>query len=451
MSTRLKTTALLGLLLPLLTCDTALGQARKRKFMKPTEGVIRVTDYAGHVAGLGTDLEDWQPAFQAAIEAASKEIRPIYVPAGEYRIRKAIEILPVTQPQNVIEHNEIRLFGDGKYHSIISQQVATENGINWTGPAYAKPCNFGHLSHLAIRADAIGGESIGLNIKWHNRFAMDYVYIQGFRYGVHAEGWSSRFVNSTIRWCGGAGIYAGGIGTFNDCIIRDCYFSRDVVAFRMPNRGFGNRIEGSAFESCSKAAIYLGGGEDPLGVESFTISNCYFEQNGYTNVPLLPVEGPVSTIRLDHGCSQITIHDCNFFRPWAPDRKPGENKLSDCPLISIAFCKTGHIYDNLLNGAIQLSGACESPEGAEAVVSGLIVENNRFRDVAEPLTQDKPGLIERALLQNSVFSMVRRSGCKGSPVGCVRPQRLGDEIMDTETRTWYKAVGPKNTDWVPLH
>ena len=450
MTSRLTPVAPLGLFLTLLIHNAGLGQGRELTFMKPTAGAIKVTDYVGHVVGIGTDGEDWQPAFQAAIEAASREIRPVYVPAGEYKIRKAIEILPVAQPRNVIDHNEVRLFGDGKYHSIISQQVATENGINWTGPAYANPCNFGHLSHLTIRGDAIGGESVGLNIKWHNRFAMDYVYIQGFKYGVHAEGWSSRFVNSTIRWCGGAGIYAGGLGTFNDCIVRDCYFSRDVVGLRMPNRGFGNRIEGCAFEKCSKAAIYLGGGEDPSGVESFTINNCYFEQNGYTNVSLLPVEGPVSTIHLDHGCAQVTIHDCNFFLPWAPDRKPGEHKLSDIPLISIAHCRTGHVYDNILNGAIQLRGACESPADAQPVVCELIVENNRFRDVAEPLIEEKPGLIEQALLQHSVFRMVRRTRCEGSPVGSVRPQRLGDEIMDTQTKTWYKAVGPKDTDWVPL-
>ncbi len=432
--------------------------------VKPTEGIINVADYIAHVENIGTETEDWQPAFQAAIEAACREIRPIYVPAGEYRIRKAIEILPVKEPRNVLEHNELHIFGDGKYHSIISQQVPEENGINWTGPAYENSCNFGHLSHISITGNAVNGDSIGLNIKWHNYFAMDYVYVQGFKCGVYAEGWSSRFVNSTIRRCGGTGIYAGGVGTFNDCIIRDCNFNGEAIAFYMPNRGFGNRIEGCCFEVCSKAAIYLGGtmelGEYPFSVESFTINNCYFEKDGYNTgvegeafkkVPLPPVKGPVSTIHLDHGCAQITIHDCNFFRSWAADRKPGEYKLAEYPLISVAYCRTGHIYDNVLNGAIELRATCETPEGTDPLVSALVVENNRFRDVTDPLVEEAPGLIEQAISQHSVFRMIPRITCQGSPVGQVRPQCLGDEILDTENNTWYKAVGPQNTDWVPLN
>ena len=146
-------------------------------------------------------------------------------------------------------------------------------------------------------------------------------------------------------------------------------------------------------------------GEHPFSVESFTINNCYFEANGYSNVPFLPVVGPVSTIHLDHGCAQITIHDCSFCRSWAADRKPGEYKLAEYPLISIAYCRNGHIYDNVLNGAIELRAACETPEGTAPVISELVVENNRFRVVTEPLVEEEPGLIEQAISQHSVFRM----------------------------------------------
>ncbi len=449
---------LIGLFVVLTGQGTGQGDERELTFMKPPEGVINVTDYVADVENPGTDKEDWQPAFQKAIEVAQQELRPLYVPAGEYKTRQPIVIVPVKRELTRSGwHCGLRVFGDGHNLSVISQQVETENVIDWTGLTYRESAYGGHLSHIGLR----GGKT-ALNIKWHNNFTLESCYIHGpMEYGIHAEGWSSRFLNSGIRWCRKAGIYAGGVGTFNNCIIRDCYFSRNGIGFHMPNRGFGNRIEGCAFEKCAKAAIYLGGtmelGKHPFSVESFTINNCYFEQNGYSNVSFLPVEGPVSTIHLDHGCAQITIHDCNFFLPWAADRKPGEDKIAECPAISIAYCRTGHIYDNVLNGAIQLRAACETPAGTDPLVSALVVENNRFRmaepgmGVTEPLVEEEPGLIEQAISQHSVFRMVPRITCEGSPVGQVRPQCLGDEILDTESNTWYKASGPTVNDWVPLN
>lgn len=156
----------LALLLPLLCMLGPTGEAAGRS--------IDVTDFADAVVDRGGEMEDWRPAFQAAIALARQEMRPIYVPAGEYKIRRPITILPVKEPQNVTQRNAIRIAGDGQNHTIISQQVETENVIDWTGLTYEEPCNFGHISDVGL----VGG-AIALNIKWHNYFTMDSCYIHG--------------------------------------------------------------------------------------------------------------------------------------------------------------------------------------------------------------------------------------------------------------------------------
>ena len=399
----------------------------------PLSGVIDVTSFAEHVKDPGTETEDWQPAFQKAIEAAQQELKALYVPAGEYKIRQTIVIVPVIQKVTRSGgHRGLRIFGDGQGVSVISQQVETENVIDWTGLKYEESANGGHLSNIGLK----GGKT-ALNIKWHNYFMMDYVYIHGpMEYGVYAEGWASRVLNSTIRWCRKAGIRAG--GHFNNCIIRDCYFSRDVVGFRIAAGAYGSRIEGCAFEVCSKAAIYLHGCRD------FTISNSYFEGNAYKDTALLPVEGSADTIRLDYSCWRVSIHD-NIFRA---------NLDEEGAFIALAYCVKGHIYDNSFLGAnngIKLRSTCEQNLPFGPHVALLVVENNFAKDVTNMLAEEEPGLIEKALSRNCAFRIARKRICEGSPIGQERPEAFGDEILDTESNTWYKAVGPKNTDWVSLN
>ena len=67
------------------------------------------------------------------------------------------------------------------------------------------------------------------------------------------------------------------------------------------------------------------------------------------------------------------------------------------------------------------------------------------------LAEEEPGLIDKALSRNCTLRVARTRTCQGSPIGKERPEAFGDEILDTESNTWYKAVGPKNTDWVPLN
>jgi len=345
-----------------------------------------VTAFSGHVVDLGAETEDWQPAFQAAIAQARETLKPIYVPAGEYSIRKPIEIVPVEVEGTPFVRNNIRLFGAGPYKSIISQQVETENCVNWTGLTYEKPATHGHLSNLLLR-----GGATTLNIKWHNYFTMDSCYIAGAaQHGVHAEGWSSRFLNSTFRWCTGTGFFGG--AHFNNCVIRDCYFSRDGTGILLSGV-HGSRIESCGLESCAQAAIFV------RGTHGLTINNCYFEGNGYKNVELLSVEGSANTVHLDLNCWAIRIHDCIF-------RK---NLDDEGALISIADCRGGHIYDNYFycynpgKNGIKLRAHSEAKPDAEPVIADLTVDRNWWQNLENPLSEAQPGLYDKAVKSGCSF------------------------------------------------
>jgi len=397
-----------------------------------TFGPLSVRSFRQHVEKAGTEEEDWQPAFQKAIEQARQEIRPIHVPAGVYRIRQAIRITPADTPANPFGFRNLRIVGEGRHQTIIQQDVDTENVFDWTGLTYEKPCTLGELVAVGLK-----GGAIGLNLKWHNYFSLDSCYIHGARkYGIYAEGWSSRFRNSSIRWCFGAGIRA--TGHFNNCVVRDCYFSRNGIGFHFTG-GYGNRIEGCAFEVCAKAALFL------RGTNSFTVNNCYFEGNGYreTHGKHFQVEGSADTIHLDYSCTHINIHDSIFRCNHDPEGA----------LISAAYVIRGHIYDNtFINSktALLLRDGCETNVNVKPHFGQLIVERNFMSKVETPLAETRPGLIEQAITRGSAFRLSRRRTCDGSPVGKERPESIGDEILDLKARKWYKAVGPRPSDWTPM-
>ena len=401
-------------------------------------GAVNVRSFRRYAVKPGTQEEDWQPAFQQAITIAQDERRAIYVPAGEYRIRKAITVIP-SKP--------LRIFGDGRHQSIIWQQIDAENCLNWTALAYQDHAAHGVLDNLQLT-----GGRITLNAKWHNHFAMTSCVISGAkRAGIHAEGWSNRFLNSEIRHCAGYGIYGGAGGHFNNCVIRDCYLGRCGIGVFLHGAN-GARIEGTCFEN-SNAGIFLG------PVQNVTVNNCYFENVGNSalnehymaNGRLKHVDGfpgvpPFNNIHIDY-CRQVTIHD-NIFR--------GQHD-KDGAYISITVLVNGHIYDNQVQGSrnfVKLAWDSKTRRGKPDSTSRLhavVVDGNGYLKVEDLLAEEKPGLIERAISQGCAFRMDPQATCEGSPVGVVQPQYLGHEIMDTRTKLWYKASGAKKTDWARLH
>ena len=156
------------------------------------------------------------------------------------------------------------------------------------------------------------------------------------------------------------------------------------------------------------------------------------------------VQGSADTIHLDYACHDFSIHD-NIFRC---------NKDPDGACLSIAYAIKGRIYDNYFINtpkAIELRNGSETNENAKPHFGRTIVESNNFREVEQQLSEAQPGLIERALSQGSAFRLRRSPVCEESPIGKVRPECIGDEILDRTTRTWYKSVGPKVADWVELN
>ncbi|MBD3291519.1 MAG: hypothetical protein GF393_01235 [Armatimonadia bacterium] len=350
-------------------------------------GPIRITDFADHVLNPGTEEEDWQPAFQEALKLTEDGGRALYVPAGEYPIRQAIVIRP-HQRENGGWFPGPRIFGDGMHQSIIRQMVGTENCVDWTGETYKNGASHGQLDHIQL-----AGGDITLNLKWHNSFRMDACRIGGAKtYGIYTEGWSSRFLNSLIRWCGEAGIM--GYAHFNNAIVRDCYFGRVRIGV-LAHGGHGSRIEGCGFEHCVQSAVML------RNVKGFTVSNSYFEGNADADAPRHNPQSPCNTLHAEFNCWALSIHD-NIFRFQRDDAGA---------LISLADIRGGHIYDNLFwvnaptNHAIMLrEGDPEiGPEDWERQTRDLIVEHNHARNIRHLLAEERPGLIDEAAAHGSSF------------------------------------------------
>jgi hypothetical protein len=353
---------------------------------QPATDVIIVTDFEDHVVDIGGDNEDWQPAFQAAIAKARATQQAIYVPAGEYNIRQAIDIEPVEVEGTPFVRNYIYMFGADRFKTKIQQQTEDENCINWSGPDAKNSAVQGHLANMIV-----SGGVIGLNIKYHNRFHLENCYIVGAsEYGIYAEGYSCRFDNCVVRWNRNVGFYAG--GHFNDNIIRDFYFSRNGIALKF-NGVHGSRVESSAFEGNAKAAILMS------GVRNLTICNSYFEGNGYATSPHFSVEGVPNTVMLDRLCRAVSIHD-NIFRKNLDDRGA---------LIAIADCRHGHIYDNYFYNynpggrAVMLYLPSELDPERETVISDLIFEHNAHENFDIPFSETEQGLLDAAVENGSSF------------------------------------------------
>lgn len=368
-------------------CALMLGATMSEAAPAEERGPVDVTDFADHVLNPGTDQEDWQPAFQEAIKLTEDGIRPLYVPAGEYPIRKAIVIRPHPKPGGGW-YKGIRIFGDGMQQSIIRQMVDTENCIDWTGETYEDGASHGQLDHIWLT-----GGDITLNLKWHNSFKMDTCRIGGAkRFGIYTEGWSSRFNNSLIRWCGEAGLK--GYAHFNNAVIRDCYFGRVRVG-ALIHGGHGSRIEGCGFESCAQSAVVL------RSAKGFTVSNSYFEGNSYTDSKHFATESPCNTLQAHFNCWSLSIHD-NIFRVQKDDTGA---------LISLADIRGGHVYDNLfwtnhtVNNAIMLREGNPDigPDNWELQTRDLIIEHNQARGFTHLLAEERPGLIEEAVANGSRF------------------------------------------------
>ena len=55
-------------------------------------GYVSVSDFEQFAKDRGTENEDWQPAFQNALEACGEKGATLFVPCGVYKIRKAIQV-----------------------------------------------------------------------------------------------------------------------------------------------------------------------------------------------------------------------------------------------------------------------------------------------------------------------------------------------------------------------
>ena len=283
------------LALAAILCVATLG------FAAPPPGYVSVADFEQFARDTGTENEDWQPAFQKALEACGQKGATLFVPCGIYKIRKAIQVPEVEFTKGFANPGRMTIQGAGRMQSVIWQQVKTENAIDWSAATYKGSFAGGVMKDLCV----MGGKTC-LNIKWHNQFAMDNCYIGVAEdYGIYAEGYSSRFSNVIIRWCKKAGFR--GTAHFNDIVLRDSYFSRNKIGISLGS-GNGIRLIGVSLENSSDCGIAV------FNSSSVSIRDSYFESNGYPEIGPLGKKGPTypNAVLLDAYANNVVITGCIF-------------------------------------------------------------------------------------------------------------------------------------------
>ena len=131
---------------------------------------IDVRSFTDRVTDSGRETEDWQPAFVAAIGLAKATGRPVYIPAGVFKIRKAIDVPYVEEPQAtpVGKGYPLRIVGEGRWLSMIQQMDDKENILNYfegngaavpkyfePGPTYPSQIYVGYATRSLTIADCI--------------------------------------------------------------------------------------------------------------------------------------------------------------------------------------------------------------------------------------------------------------------------------------------------------
>ncbi len=317
---------------------------------------IDLLDYRSLVQNAGTETEDWQPAFQKAIDHAFAGNRILYVPAGKYPIWKTITIWK-ERPSGAFNGTALTLVGDGRFVTTIRQMDPEQNCVDWTGKTYK-----GSLSAGTIEKLCLSGGKTTLNMKWHNQFTMRSCYINGAKeVGIYAEGYSNRFMDILVRHCPKIGFK--GYAHFNDITIRDGYFSRCGVGILL-QAGRGVRISGIGFEHCSNTAIYMG------RCMAISVVNCYFEGDGMGPVKTEKQWGFPSSIAVDYSNKSVLIEGCIF---RGTSRNSGQIRLSQC--------ENGRICNNLFQIHANEAGVMVAPTSLKSSpvdLKSVKIENNNY-------------------------------------------------------------------------
>jgi hypothetical protein len=370
-------------------------------------GRVNILDFKEFAANIGTDREDWSPAFEKAVAQAYATTRCLYVPAGDYPLQKAVEIWK--EPTGAFVGG-LTLMGDGRYASMIIQKNPKENAINWTGKTYKGSLNGGTIKDIGI-----SGGAIGLNIKWHNQFTLQSCYVAGAsEAGIWSEGYSNRFIDIVVRHCPKIGFR--GSAHFNDVTIRDGYFSRDGIGIWMGSGARGVRISGIGFEHTVKCAIYI--------ARSFaiSISDCYFEGNALSPQKDWFLNG---SIVLDHHADSIQVQNC-IFRGTSVNR--GHVVIGDSRNVEVSG-NLIQIHRQDADALVMLADPMDGKTPAHA--SSIFVRNNRYIWSSKMAKTEKgappycyfevrPGMVQEAVRNGSIFESAEKTRVISGDAGQTR-------------------------------
>eukprot|EP01050_Picozoa_sp_SAG11_P012970 SAG11_NODE_1482_length_4830_cov_6.200380_2_plen_740_part_00 len=384
------TTALLALL-SLLLCPPARGSEAPLAHSGLKSDELELTSSNWDVPSLsakdfgvrGDGVSDDQPGLQAAIDAAQRSARTLWLPAGRYRVNRTLIVNPFRHDVRDSEFKPLRLLGEGEIATTIVAGRPLDTVLD------ILPCtkpvthsSTGHsLEHLTVDSadSAVGGPPTGLGGKALANYSIRAVATtRTWLIRVHAtgaaiagvflsHGWSNRLLSCRLSNNPGSGLHM--VAALNNVVVANSLIEQNGAG---PNgsahhpgividRGIQVSLRGNTIEGNHGPGVVAN------SVNGLSVTECYFESNNYNPVSLHG-HGWAPAVRV---CADVVLIGANSVLP----------ELGGAPPSLVLSAHQPCAGASIRSSTFLPSDACSSQAAAVmlgAVVGASITANTLF-------------------------------------------------------------------------
>lgn len=313
------------------TVSSASSKAVKSSQSKQSS-VVSVLDYGAKA----NDLNDDYAAFVAAIDAAKSLNKPVYVPAGNYRL------------SNILTIDGVKVQGAGKYQTTLTSTNPKRGSIDLKGNG-AELSNLKHAYQTTVSRGDGSNEKNSITVRGAKNFKIQDVYVsKSSTAGIMITYGSTNGIVSgnTLDSTGADGIHVTGGSSYitvennvvrkagDDTIAVVSYIDSDVLAahhitIRKNDVGYGSKARGiaivggtdvtisdNAIQDTDMAGVYIAveASYNTRNVDRVTVSNNIINHTGmakpqnHPNVLIYASQGIVDNVVFNHNIIKNGAH-----------------------------------------------------------------------------------------------------------------------------------------------
>ena len=273
----------------------------KASFSMINGAYFNVLDYGA----VGDGTTDSTAAFQAAIEAAQGTAKPVYVPAGIYKITDTLDVYNGTQILGDTNFSYPQGYGRPVNATTISFEPTTAKPLfdySWKTPPAPTFVFHTGMKNLFITGNSTATATYGMKLNGVIYGNFQNIVFEGFNVGFYCYGTiNCRFQNCMVTGAGYVCVdYAGQAETTD--VWEQCSFFGSPVGVR-----FNGPAVGVRFNSCLWEQIAFYGMDVSSRCQSIMVSNAYCEDVPYGASP--PADGCMFRVGQVPGDSAADINN----------------------------------------------------------------------------------------------------------------------------------------------